>query len=194
MREARSIYFSANQFGDDGGYGTSGWTSNWARSRARCPIHPPVCAPSATTTFTTCSRGTTRRPSASSRFRPGRSQPDAGVLRRRGRSTSRACLRAFSSLQGGPYELSFVDGEVARSTASPLIRCSMSRSVTLARYLALELEPPASLTDALTFCLALGASLAVGLAMMAIVVPLVPVGLVATWLLRGSRKRERAAA
>ncbi len=195
LREARSIYFSANKFGDDGGYGDK-WVdfklgkipfpvpNSPARVRAvrYHDLHHVLTGYDTTTVgefeisaweIAAGCRGFVAA------WALNLSGMLAGVL-----VAPRRTLRAFvrgrrsRTLYGEPFE--------------PLLDITVRDARN--RYLAQEVEPAARLTDAIPFGLALGASLAVGLAMTAIVVPLVPVGLVATWLLRRRRERERAAA
>ncbi len=195
LRDARSLYFAANKFGDDGGYG-----DNWVDFKlGKIPFPVPnsparvravryhdlhhVLTGYDTTTVGEFEISAWEIAAGCKGFAAAWALNLSGMLAGvlvAPKRTLRAFVRGRRSrtLYGEPFD--------------PLLDVTVRAARD--RYLARELEPPASLTDAITFGLALAAGLVVGLAMMAIVVPLVPVGLVATWLVRRRREREGAAA
>jgi hypothetical protein len=194
LREARKIYFAANQFGDDGGYGNK-WVdfklgkipfpvpNSPARVRAvrYHDLHHVLTGYDTTTV--------------------GEFEISAWEIAAGCRGFAAAWALNLSAMLAGVLVAprrtfrAFVRGRRSRTVYGEPFDPLLDVTVRDARdrYLAQEVEPSPSLTDAIAFGLALAASLVVGLAMMAIVVPLVPVGLISLSLLRRRRERERAA-
>ena len=192
LRDARRVYFEANHFGEDGGYG-----DKWVDFKLG-PVPFPI-------------------PNAPSRVRAVRFHDLHHVLTGYDTNTigefeisaweiaagckgfAAAWVLNLSGMFAGmlvaPRRIvrAFVRGRRSRTlygeTFDPLLDLTVREG--RARYLAPD-DGKASATaaDIVVLVAALFAGFVVGLLMLAIVLPLVPVGLVALWMLRRKRARE----
>ena len=188
LRDARRIYFEANGFGADGGYG-----DKWVDFKLGKVPFPIPNSPSRVravrfhdlhhvlTGYDTNTIGefeisaweiAAGCKTFAAAWALNLSGMVAGALVAP-RRTFRAFVRGRRSrtLYGEPFE--------------PLLEMTVKE--IREKYLGREVEPAAEMADAATFALALVAGLGVSLVMLAIVVPLVPFGLVATSMIRRRR-------
>jgi hypothetical protein len=193
LRDARRIYFEANGFGEDGGYG-----EKWVDFKLGKVPFPIPNSPSRVravrfhdlhhvlTAYDTNTIGEFEI-SAGEIAAGCKTFAAAWALNLSGmvagalvapRRTFRAFVRGRRShtLYGKPFE--------------PLLEMTVREARE--RYLGPEVEPGSGIAHAPSFGLALLAGLVVSLVMLAIVVPLVPFGLVATSMIR--RRREQPGA
>jgi hypothetical protein len=194
LREARRIYFDANHFGEDGGYGDK-WV-DFKLGKIPFPI-----------------------PNAPSRVRAVRFHDLHHVLTGYDTNTIgefeisaweiaagckgfvAAWVLNLSGMFAGalvaPRRIvrAFVRGRRSRTLYDEPFEPLLELTVGAARaqYLAHDAEPRATLADIALYGLALLAGLIVGLLMLVIVVPLVPIGLVAVWMLKRKRASHRQA-
>jgi hypothetical protein len=190
LRDARRLYFEANHFGADGGYG-----DKWVDFKLGKMPFPILNSPSRVravrfhdlhhvlTGYDTNTIGefeisaweiAAGCKTFAAAWALNLSGMFAGALVAP-RRTFRAFVRGrrSRSLYGEPFE--------------PLIE--MTVRAARERYLGLEREPDTVIADALSFGLALAGGLVVSLVMLPIVIALVPFGLVASSMIR--RQRER---
>lgn len=189
LRDARRIYFEANGFGQDGGYGAK-WV-DFKLGKVPFPI-----------------------PNSSSRVRAVRFHDLHHVLTAYDTNTigefeisaweiaagckgfAAAWALNLSGMVAGALVAprrtfrAFVRGRRSRTLYGEPFEPLLEMTVRDARerYLGRSAEPGAGLADVLGFGLALVAGLAVSLVMLVMVVPLVPFGLVATSVIRRQRR------
>jgi hypothetical protein len=185
LRSARRVYFDANHFGEDGGYGAK-WV-DFKLGKIPFPFPNPPARVRAVRFHDLHHVLTGYDTSTIGEFEISAWEVAAGckgfaaawALNLSGmlagilvapRRTFRAFVRGRRSrtLYGEPFD--------------PLL--DMTVSDARARYVSSSVEAPASAADVVVFGVALVTGAAVGLGMMAVVVPLVPVGLLTMWALR----------
>jgi hypothetical protein len=188
LRDARRIYFEANGFGDDGGYG-----SKWVDFKLGKIPFPIPNSPSRVravrfhdlhhvlTGYDTNTIG---------EFEISAWEIAAGC-----KGFAAAWALNLSGMVAGALVAprrtfrAFVRGRRSRTlygeTFDPLLDLTVREARE--RYLGPGVEPSGEIADVARFALALVAGLVVSLVMLAIVVPLVPFGLVATSMIRRRR-------
>jgi hypothetical protein len=195
LRDARRIYFEANRFGDDGGYGDK-WV-DFKLGKVPFPIPNSPSRVRAVRFHDLHHVLTGYDTNTIGEFEISAWEIAAGC-----KTFAAAWALNLSGMVAGALVAprrtfrAFVRGRRGRTLYGEPFEPLLEMTVGEARekYLGQEGEPAPRIADALRFGLGLVAGLIVSLGMLPIVVPLVPFGLVATSMIRRQRERARSAA
>ncbi len=192
LRDARRLYFEANHFGEDGGYGSK-WV-DFKLGKVPFPIPNSPARVRAVRFHDLHHVLTGYDTSTIGEFEISAWEVAAGC-----KGFAAAWALNLSGMLAGALVApartarAFVRGRRSRTTYDEPFEPLLDMTVREARtkYVAVKDDAKrTTATDALLFALALAAGLVVGGAMVAIVVPLVPVGLVAMGALKRKKARE----
>jgi len=189
LRDARRIYFEANGFGDDGGYGEK-WV-DFKLGRVPFPIPNSPSRVRAVRFHDLHHVLTGYDTNLIGEFEISAWEVAAGC-----KTFAAAWALNLSGMVAGALVAprrtfrAFVRGRRSSTLYGELFEPLLEMTVQEARekYLGRGVEPPSGIAEAASFALALVAGLIVSLVMLAIVVPLVPFGLAATSMIRRRRR------
>ena len=185
LRDARRIYFEANGFGEDGGYGAK-WV-DFKLGKVPFPIPNSASRVRAVRFHDLHHVLTAYDTDTIGEFEISAWEIAAGC-----KTFAAAWALNLSGMVAGALVAprrtfrAFVRGRRSRTLYGEPFEPLLEMTVREARerYLGDTVDPGGGITDAIGFCVALAAGLMVSLVMLVIVVPLVPFGLVATSVIR----------